>query len=369
MARNDATEAGDSLKRQSPDEVRVVRALEKSNVKTTKESNVMSKNTTAASNVIPFRFEKREVRTLLIAGEPWFVASDVCAALAIGNASLAVNGRADRDGDGLEEDEKGIATVNTPSGEQQMLVVSESGLYALIFKSRKKEAKRFQRWVTAEVLPTIRKHGRYEDANGTMGTLIGETIGTNGFNMLGALIKGKVASLPAPMQRSATAKIWSQTHAAFGVRSAADIPASQLDAARNFIAAYALEGEWLGKEPARPEIHFPIEEWKARNPHQFSQDNPNSSDLVVGYGDLLLSKYSPCLELLDKLAAAGHCVDGAYYEFRSYQNLLRQMDITVRLMAGSIKNAFDNFEGDRRRLQVYPEVKGQQVKGEGRMVA
>lgn len=54
-----------------------------------------------------------------------------------------------------------------------------------------------------------------------------------------------MSNLPAPIQRRATAKIWSQTHAAFGVRSAADIPADQLDAARNFIAAYAVEGEWL----------------------------------------------------------------------------------------------------------------------------
>lgn len=83
-------------------------------------------------------------------------------------------------------------------------------------------------------------------------TIAGKTIGTDGFHMLGALIKGKVSSLPAPVQRRATAKIWSQTHAAFGVRTATDIPAEQLDAARNFIAAYALPGEWIPKELWRP---------------------------------------------------------------------------------------------------------------------
>ena len=312
----------------------------------------------ATAQVIPFDFEKSTVRATIINGEPWFVASDICRALKLSNTSEALRN--------LDEDEKGLSSTDTPSGVQEMLVVSESGMFTLILRCRDAvkpgtTPHKFRKWVTAEVLPAIRKHGRYEDASGTMATLIGETIGTNGFNMLGALIKGKVTSLPAPMQRSAAAKIWSQTHAAFGVRSAADIPASQLDAARNFIAAYALEGEWLGKEQPRPEIHFTIEEWKARNPHQFRQDSPNSADLVIGYGDLLLSEYSPCLELLDKLTADGHCVDGAYYEFRSYQNLLRQMDITVRLMAGSIKSAFDNFEGDRRRLQVYPEVKGRAV--------
>ncbi|SEC24791.1 Phage anti-repressor protein [Pseudomonas saponiphila] len=81
-------------------------------------------------------------------------------------------------------------------------------------------------------------------------TIMGETIGTDGFHMLGAVVKGKVSSLPAAVQRRATMKIWSQTHAAFGVRSAADIPADQLDAARNFIAAYVvLEGEYIQAAP------------------------------------------------------------------------------------------------------------------------
>ena len=127
-------------------------------------------------------------------------------------------------------------------------MINESGLYSAILRSRKAEAKRFKKWITAEVLPAIRRTGQYHDSSNKMATLIGETIGTNGFNMLGSLIKGKVAALPAALQRKATAKIWSQTHAAFGVRSAADIPASQLDAARNFVAAYALEGEWLPHE-------------------------------------------------------------------------------------------------------------------------
>ncbi len=83
-------------------------------------------------------------------------------------------------------------------------------------------------------------------------TIMNETIGTDGFHMLGALIRGKVAALPVEVRRRATAKIWSQTHAAFGVRSATDIPANQLDAARNFVAAYSVhEGEWLPKPEKR----------------------------------------------------------------------------------------------------------------------
>lgn len=195
---------------------------------------------TTVSNVIPFNFGKQQVRTLLINDQPWFVATDVCESLAIVNTARALSR--------LDEDERGIHSMNTLGGAQNLSVVNESGLYSLILTSRKAEAKIFKKWVTAEVLPTIRKHGRYEDNTGKMNTLVGQTIGTDGFHMLGAVVKGKVSSLPAPIQRRATAKIWSQTHAAFGVRSAADIPADQLDAARNFIAAYAvLEGEFIPK--------------------------------------------------------------------------------------------------------------------------
>ncbi len=193
------------------------------------------------AQLIPFRFESREVRTLLIDDQPWFVASDVSSALQYRDA-FNMNRN-------LDDDEKGTQIVSTPGGDQEMLVISESGLYSAILRSRKAEAKRFKKWVTADVLPAIRKHGRYEDNEGKMNTLIGQTIGTDGFHMLGAVVKGKVSGLPATAQRRATMKIWSQTHAAFGVRSAADIPADQLDAARNFIAAYVvLEGEYLPKQ-------------------------------------------------------------------------------------------------------------------------
>ncbi|WP_256221684.1 BRO-N domain-containing protein [Pseudomonas sp. NBRC 111128] len=257
MASN-AEAAGNSLKTKKPQcgntEASEINAV------IDQENNVMSDNST---NVIPFNFGKQQVRTLLIGEQPWFVAADVCASLAIANVSLAVNGRADRDTDGLDEDEKGIATVNTPSGAQEMLVVNESGLYALIFKSRKAEAKRFKKWVTSEVLPAIRKTGRYEDQQGRLATLIGQTIGTDGFRVLGAIVKGKVASLPAPVQRRATAKIWSQVHAAFGVRSAADIPAEHLDGARNFIAAYnVLEGEFI---PARPSKGITLDQYETHD--------------------------------------------------------------------------------------------------------
>lgn len=203
----------------------------------------------SSTNVVPFNFGKHQVRTLLIDERPWFVAADVCASLAIANVSLAVNGRADRDTDGLDEDEKGIATVNTPSGAQEMLVVNESGLYALIFKSRKAEAKRFKKWVTAEVLPAIRKHGRYEDQQGKMPTLMDELIGMSELGVIKGLIRDKGKAVTAGKRQSFALAMHNRLHTRFNVPRTELIPAGQFEAACNFIAAYALDGEYIEALP------------------------------------------------------------------------------------------------------------------------
>ena len=94
-----------------------------------------------------------KVRTLTIGGEAWFVAADVCKALELGNPSMTV--------ERLDDDEKGISTIDTLGGKQRMAIINEPGLYSLVLSSRKPEAKAFKRWVTHEVLPNIRKHGVY----------------------------------------------------------------------------------------------------------------------------------------------------------------------------------------------------------------
>lgn len=85
--------------------------------------------------------------------EPWFVAADVCRALELQNTADALSR--------LDEDEKGVASIYTLGGDQALLIVSEPGLYALVLGSRKPEAKAFKRWITHEVIPSIRKHGAY----------------------------------------------------------------------------------------------------------------------------------------------------------------------------------------------------------------
>lgn len=108
---------------------------------------------TAFRDLQSFSFNDELVRLIMRDGEPWFVAADACRVLGILNPSDAL---AD-----FDDDEKGIASSDTPGGQQQLLVVSEPGLYRLIFLSRKANAKPFQRWVRHDVLPAIRKTGRY----------------------------------------------------------------------------------------------------------------------------------------------------------------------------------------------------------------
>jgi len=101
-----------------------------------------------------FGFGDQLVRVFDRDGTAWFVANDVCASLEIENPRNAMAR--------LEDDEKGVHTMDTLGGAQQMTIISESGVYALIFTSRKSAAKRFRKWVTQEVLPAIRETGRYE---------------------------------------------------------------------------------------------------------------------------------------------------------------------------------------------------------------
>ncbi|MBB3771519.1 hypothetical protein FHS55_002118 [Angulomicrobium tetraedrale] len=103
--------------------------------------------------IVNFDFEGKGVRTVTIDNEPWFVGLDVCRILEIKDHTQAL--------DRLSDDERGGCTVPTPRGEQQVIVISEPGVYRLVFASRKPAAERFKRWLAHEVLPALRKTGSY----------------------------------------------------------------------------------------------------------------------------------------------------------------------------------------------------------------
>lgn len=108
------------------------------------------------NSIVQFQFGFNDVRVVLVDNEPWLVAKDVCEVLGLSDVSKAC--------ERLDEDEKGTNTIRTLGGEQEMIVISESGFYRLVMTSRKPQVKKFQKWVTSEVIPSIRKTGGYSIA-------------------------------------------------------------------------------------------------------------------------------------------------------------------------------------------------------------
>ena len=111
------------------------------------------------ADITPFNFGAHAVRVITRSGQPWFVASDICQALGYSNTSKAI-------GDHLDADERSNELVpRTPNDSLGVPtnLINESGLYALVLRSRKPEARKFAKWVTSEVLPSIRKTGSYAD--------------------------------------------------------------------------------------------------------------------------------------------------------------------------------------------------------------
>ena len=108
--------------------------------------------TSSLSSLLPFHYGGAQIRVLTDSqGDPWFIAADLLAALALDRKAL----------ERLDNDEKGVISTDTPGGVQSVATVNEPGLYSLVLGSRKPETKRFKRWVTHEVLPAIRRTGRY----------------------------------------------------------------------------------------------------------------------------------------------------------------------------------------------------------------
>lgn len=109
------------------------------------------------TDLTAFHFDDLPLRVVERDGDPWFVLADVCRVLEIANSRDAA-GR-------LDEDEKGVVITDTPGGPQKTIIINESGLWSLVLVSRKPQAKQFKKWITAEVIPSIRKTGGYGSAD------------------------------------------------------------------------------------------------------------------------------------------------------------------------------------------------------------
>ena len=184
---------------------------------------------TIQSQFSTFNFESNSIRTLVINNEPWFVAKDVCDTLKISNVSDALLK--------LDDDEKatiGLTDSQAGNGAQSISIISESGMYTLILRCRDAVKKgsiphRFRKWVTAEVLPTIRKTGKYESK-----TSVNDRTGLrNAVNMLVSK-KGLIYS-----------DAYHLIHQRFNVESIEDLTLEQLPQAVEYVHKIILEGELI----------------------------------------------------------------------------------------------------------------------------
>lgn len=184
---------------------------------------------TIQSQFSTFNFESNSIRTLVINNEPWFVAKDVCDTLKISNVSDALLK--------LDDDEKatiGLTDSQAGNGAQSISIISESGMYTLILRCRDAVKKgsiphRFRKWVTAEVLPTIRKTGKYESK-----TTVDDRTGLrNAVNMLVSK-KGLIYS-----------DAYHLVHQRFNVESIEDLTLEQLPQAVEYVHRIVLEGELI----------------------------------------------------------------------------------------------------------------------------
>lgn len=220
------------------DETPVAPTIEVSNLSVTPKELTMKIIAKEKSDFTIFRFGNSEIRVVDKAGDPWFVAADICKALDLSNPSKSVAA--------LDEDEKDVLNSDpnfklgsAGSGPQSMNIVSESGMYTLVLRCRNAVSKgsvphSFRKWVTAEVLPAIRKTGSYKKARKT--TVDERTPLRDAVNML---VSKKHLMYP---------EAYSMIHQRFNVESIEDLEATQIRDAVEYIHKIAIEGEWMPKE-------------------------------------------------------------------------------------------------------------------------
>jgi len=175
-------------------------------------------------SVTTFQFSNKPVRTVTQENQPWFVAVDICNALELSNSRKALQG--------LDDDEKGVTIGNTLGGNQKLQIVNESGMYHLVFRSRKPKAKAFRKWVTGDVLPALRKTGTYTMHSSTTLTPASQRT-----------IQEQVAELAH--ENKAYAKYYGALKTHFRVGTYKDIPESKLAEAIEVLQGVVVEQKAL----------------------------------------------------------------------------------------------------------------------------
>lgn len=215
----------------------------------TDKGQVMSDSKEVQVSTQPdFFFGEHEVRVVLRDGEPWFVASDVAQALGYRDAANAARNLADH--------QRGTHKMSTRSGEQQITVINESGLYRLVLRSRKPEAEKFSDWVTGEVLPSIRKTGIYVGKPFSVNPT--DTLTVEEQNTLRVMLRTAAERLPHEKQAAAMITGWSKLKSHFKC-SYREIPRAEFSEAVSIIARHTADWGAAPDESTRKTLWLTIE--------------------------------------------------------------------------------------------------------------
>lgn len=200
------------------------------------------------AQIIPFKFKETEVRTIEKNSLIWFVAGDV--AVILGYRDSANMTRV------LDEDEADthIMSIRSETGvaqDREVTIINESGLYHALLKSRKPEAKPFRKWVTAEVLPAIRRNGQYQAPNLKTKTTLPNGLTADQCDAIKALVKARAESCPKEKQGAAAIKCWSSIKSKFGC-SYKEIAPEHFVEVLSLVARIELEGEYIPRDELPP---------------------------------------------------------------------------------------------------------------------
>ncbi len=273
-----------------------------------------------------FRFGDSEIRVIDKSGDPWFVAQDVCAALKIQNVTQAI--------ERLDEDERSMFNIGR-QGEAN--IVSESGMYTLVLRCRDAVNKgsvphSFRKWVTAEVLPTIRKHGAYVKP---------VTVKKDHQSSAAQLtpLRQTAERLIATGLGRIYPDIWKHVHKKFEVKHIHQLTPTQVGEAIEYLNA--LEGEYLGKankQMALP-ISYPMSYFNQYshitelNEHSLSAPWRYPVDNLVPNGD----NPNPLGRVLGDLRKMGYEVDAALFQLLSLQHHLESLRQKIGMIERAIR--------------------------------
>ena len=229
------------------DETPMAATIEVSNVSVTSKELTMKSLAKACADYTIFKFDDKDIRVVVKNGEPWFVAIDLCDALNLTNSRVSLMA--------LDDDEKDVSLTYTLGGQQKMSVVNESGMYTLILRCRDAVKPgtvpyRVRKWVTAEVLPSIRKTGSYDKVLKAKKSLPGK-ITVDQQEAIKQLVMTRGKALPKENQAKAMITMWSSLKSHFGC-SYKEIDTDQFTEALSIAARVPLEGEFLGSQEALP---------------------------------------------------------------------------------------------------------------------